>query len=94
MHLLLKRRSTGGDPYLDTLPESFDEHPLTWVCRDDDATFRKLASHLPPSTLSLVKEIQGRCLKDWKAVSTALVSDSRASPGSKMHPDEMCLAIA
>lgn len=72
MHIYLFRRGYSeveADAYYASLPQSFDEHPLTWTGSPREA----LLDCLPPSSKTALKDVERRCKGDWKAVREALV---------------------
>lgn len=64
-------------PYIKTLPQEFDDHPLSWVvkARDDPATSRysDLLSLLPPDANRKVMSVDARLRSDWITVTNMLV---------------------
>ncbi|KAG8928944.1 hypothetical protein FRC01_005151 [Tulasnella sp. 417] len=71
MHLYLLRlgESTAEmDAYSSGLPQSFDEHPLTWV----GSPRASLLEYLPPSSKTALSDVENRCKADWKAVRDVL----------------------
>jgi hypothetical protein len=61
-------------PYISTLPNNFDFHPLTWFCHDKGREPEsQLLSSLPPSVLDSLQQLAGRFYIDWKTICQYLV---------------------
>lgn len=87
LHLLV-HRPRGGEaagprsddvlfgPFIDTLPASFEDHPLTWqIHHAQQLSFHKLYDHLPPSTRTILDSLEKRFSKDCIAVEKHLAQD-------------------
>jgi hypothetical protein len=61
-------------PYISTLPNNFDYHPLAWFCHDKaQKAETQLLSALPPSAMDSLKQLAGRFYADWKTICQYLV---------------------
>jgi hypothetical protein len=79
IHLALYR-SEGGipscdptfGPYINTLPDNFDSHPLTWLLNQRNGSVgdqeSQLLQNLPPSVQSLMDKVADRFLADKKVI--------------------------
>lgn len=59
-------------PYLQSLPENFDFHPLTWTL-SSSPTKRRLVANLPPSVQEKVLKVKKRFLADKAAIRRKFV---------------------
>ena len=64
-------------PYIDTLPRSFDSHPLTWLIKRKKGKTTNveetLSHNLPPSASKTLQEVEKRFWNDWEAAVRAKV---------------------
>jgi hypothetical protein len=61
-------------PYISTLPDNFDCHPLTWFCQDKaQQAETRLLFTLPPSVMDSLKQLAGRFYTDWETICQYLV---------------------
>ena len=80
LHLFLYR-SVGSQcpsdylfgPYISTLPNNFDFHPLTWFCRDKAQEPEIQLAALPPSVMDSLKQLAARFYTDWGTICQYLV---------------------
>ena len=75
MHLYRFRRGV-PDPsfnaYINTLPTSFFDHPLTVVL--ENAQGRDIFGYMPSSTAKMLLDVEKRLKDDWEVTTKALVS--------------------
>ena len=84
LHLCLYRPVDSQDssdplfgPYISTLPNNFDSHPLSWFCCDERLEAEaQLLSLLPPSVMDSLQQLAGRFYADWQTICKYLVGPS------------------
>ena len=83
LHLLLHRPGPEGTsldplfgPYLSTLPQNFDTHPLVWHLKRNDGTRKWVVDSLPVYVQRDLERVAKSFQKDWKQVRSYLVSVS------------------
>lgn len=58
------------DPFLASLPESFDEHPMMWIMESAGSHAQLCLSLLPRQTQHGVGQVYDRFMKDMKVMKT------------------------
>jgi hypothetical protein len=61
------------EPYMDSLPECFDFHPLTWTMTSEDRHMRQMLAELPPSVCKKLSDVRARFLVDFSATKLSFV---------------------